>query len=303
MNFRLLVAFAGGALLATAAFYLVSRTPGGEAPATVQASPAVAPAAPLEPPPATLAAPPPPPAPAPATKRRIAKAKTAKRFVPQAVTVAAAPEAAPDVIAAAAPELTVEIAAPDLVAVGSLNEQVETPPEPRVVTIPEKTAITIRLGEPLASDRNVAGDAFFGSLADPLVVDGWVIAERGARVIGRVTDAEAAGRVKGIATLTLELASVTASDGQRIPLRTARFVRQGDTSKKDDVVKAGVWTAIGAAIGAAAGGGKGAAIGAASGAATGASVVALTRGKAAVLEPETRISFQLERSVTVTERR
>jgi len=172
--------------------------------------------------------------------------------------------------------------------------------EPRVITIPEKTPITIRLGERLASDRSAVGDAFFGSLDAPLVVDGWVVAERGSRVIGRVTDVESGGRVKGTATITLELSSLIVSDGQRVSVRTANFLYKGDTSKKDDAVKVGIGTVIGAAIGAAAGGGKGAAIGAVSGAAAGAGAVALTRGKAAVLEIETRLTFQLARAVTVT---
>ena len=82
------------------------------------------------------------------------------------------------------------------------TEELAPPAPPRTVTIPEKTALTIRLGERLASDRSAAGDAFFGTLDAPLVVDGFVIADRGSRVLGRVTDIEAAGRVKGIGTLT-----------------------------------------------------------------------------------------------------
>jgi hypothetical protein len=228
--------------------------------------------------------------------------ESARRFVPSPTLLAARLAAPPAVISVNPPEVT-EIETPDVLADLTSSQPSEVQAGPRTVTIPENTILAILLGERLASDRNVAGDAFFGTLAAPLVVDGWVIAERGARVLGRVADVEPAGKTKGIATLTLELSSITASDGQRISIHTARFVRKGDPSKKDDAVKIAIGTVIGGAIGAAAGGGTGAAIGAAGGAAAGAGAVVLTRGKAAVLEAETRLSFSLDRAVTVTERR
>lgn len=176
------------------------------------------------------------------------------------------------------------------------------PRNPETVTLKAGTLLQVRLAERLASDRNVTGDSFMATLDQPLVIDGWVIAERGARVMGHVADADPAGRVRGVASLALELDSLTTADGQKILLRTASFVRKGETSRKEDVVKVGVAAAIGAAIGAAAGGGKGAAIGAASGGAAGAGTVLATRGKAAVLESETRLSFRLDQPVSITER-
>ena len=285
MKSNLLVAFAGGALLASVAFYASSR-PAAEAGVKVEANPvAVAPEA-VPVPVAEPEAPPPPVIPEP--KRKAIKTsqnvrKVEKTFHPAPLTVAAAPAPSPAIIAGLAPELSAEVAAPELVVASNLpTEDITLPAPRRTVTIPEKTALTIRLGERLASDRSAAGDAFFGTLDAPLVVDGFVIADRGSRVLGRVTDVEEAGRVKGIATLTLELSSFTTTDGQRIPIRTVRFVREGDTSKKDDAVKVG--------------------IGAAAGGAAGAGAVVVTRGKAAVLETETRLTFQLEQPVTVTER-
>jgi hypothetical protein len=64
----------------------------------------------------------------------------------------------------------------------------------------------------------------------------------------------------------------------------------------------GAGTVLGAAIGAAAGGGKGAAIGAGAGAAAGAAGVMLTRGKAAEIPVETRLSFRIANPITITER-
>jgi len=88
------------------------------------------------------------------------------------------------------------------------------------------------------------------TLDEPLVVDGLVIAEKGARADGRVVDLLEAGRVKGLAHLSLELTSLMLSDGQKVELRTARFEKEGPSSKTEDSQKVGIGAAIGAAIGA-----------------------------------------------------
>jgi hypothetical protein len=177
------------------------------------------------------------------------------------------------------------------------------PPAPRQVTLAAGTLIPARTVEALSSDRNQAGDTFTATLDQPLVVDGLVIAERGAHLEGKVVRAERAGRVKGLSDLAIELTQVNLSDGQRVAIETETFAKRGETSKREDAAKVGAGAAIGAAIGAIAGGGKGAGIGAAVGGAAGAGDVLATRGKAAELRPETRINFRLKNSVTITERR
>lgn len=176
------------------------------------------------------------------------------------------------------------------------------PPPPRKVTIEAGTLISVRLAETLDSDRIKAGDTFTATLDRPLVVDELVIAERGARLEGRVVEAQQAGRVKGVAELAIHLVRLRTSDGQNVALETEVFRKEGPTTKKEDAAKVGAGAGIGAAIGAIAGGGKGAAIGAAVGGAAGAGTVAATRGKPAVLPTETRIDFRLNAPVTLTER-
>src|SRR5438270_902253 len=61
---------------------------------------------------------------------------------------------------------------------------------PPQVTIRPGTYLTVRVNQPLSSDRNRQGDAFSATLAKPLVVDGIVIAERGETVGGRVAEAQ-----------------------------------------------------------------------------------------------------------------
>lgn len=176
------------------------------------------------------------------------------------------------------------------------------PPKPNTVTIPAGTAINVRLQDSLSSDRNSVGDAFSAVLDKPLVVDGFVIADRGARVEGRVAAAKAAGRVKGVSDIALEILSIRTSDGQVMKISTDPWEKHGETSVGSDAAKVGAAAGIGAVIGAIAGGGKGAGIGAAAGGAAGTGGILATRGKPVKVPVETRIAFRLREPVTITEK-
>lgn len=177
------------------------------------------------------------------------------------------------------------------------------PPELAKVTLNAGTLLSVRLVDGLNAERNAPGDVFAGTLDRELVADGFVIAERGARVDGRVTTSNLGGRVKGVSSLAVELTRLRTSDGQTVALHTDPFERRAEPTHGEDAAKVGVGAALGAVIGAAAGGGKGAAIGAGAGGAAGAGTVLATRGKPASLPSETRITFRLSAPVTLTERR
>lgn len=95
------------------------------------------------------------------------------------------------------------------------------------VTLAAGALLAVRLGQSLSSVLNQPGDSFLATLTEPLIVDGWVIAERGARAEGRVVDTEAARRVKGVAHLEISIVRVTLSDGQNIHIRTEPYTRDG----------------------------------------------------------------------------
>ncbi len=174
--------------------------------------------------------------------------------------------------------------------------------EPRTVTVPAGTLVTVRLRDTLSTERHSTHDAFFATLDAPLIVEGLVIAERGAMVRGRVLEATGSGRVKGRAALVLQLDELTTADGQKVEIRTDAFRHEAESGVKGDVAKTGVAAGIGAAIGAIAGGGKGAAIGAAIGGAAGVGGAMATRGKPAELPSETRLTFRLSEPVPLTEK-
>ena len=159
----------------------------------------------------------------------------------------------------------------------------------------------MRLVDGLSSERNAPGDAFLATLDRELVADGFVIAERGARVEGRVVTVDRGTKVHGGAALVLELTQLHTSDHQTVAIQTESFEKRSEPNRNTDAEKVGGGAAIGAIIGAIAGGGKGAAVGAGAGAGAGAGDVLLTR-KPATLPSETRITFRLRNAVTLTEK-
>ena len=250
--------------------------------------------------------------PSPLPERRVSSpAKPSRRTtprVPQPVAIAQSAPLAP----VTAPPIQPPPATPEPPPSAPAQAEVSTrpeppaiapPPPPRQVTLNAGTLIPVRLIDGLTTQRNNTGDTFTGSLDKPLVVDGLVIAERGARVEGRVVTADKGGKVSGVASLALQLTRVHLSDGQTVSIQSDNFEKHAEQTRATDAAKVGGGAAIGAIIGAIAGGGKGAAIGAGAGGGVGAGDVLLTRGKPAALPSETRITFRLSTPVTITERR
>jgi hypothetical protein len=171
---------------------------------------------------------------------------------------------------------------------------------PETLTIPAGTVIQIRTSDWLSSDHNKKGDEFTATLAQPIVADGWVVMRRNQSIVGQVTDAVRAGRVKGVSKLQLELSRMTLVDGQLVPVQTTLLNASAGTSNGRDAAAIGVTTGTGAAIGAAAAGGPGAAIGAGAGFVASVAGVLLTRGKPTIIPPEDTLTFRLENPVTIS---
>jgi hypothetical protein len=170
---------------------------------------------------------------------------------------------------------------------------------PAQLTIKPGTYATIRVNEMLASNKNKVGDLFTGTLAQPLVVDGVVVAARGQNIVGRV--AEVGKDKDGVHRLGLELTGITLADGTQAPLQSKLVTTQGRTTPGG--VQAGTiagTTAVGAGIGAAAGWGTGAAIGAGAGAAVGIAGVLATRNHPSVVYPESALTFEVTSPVLVS---
>jgi len=167
------------------------------------------------------------------------------------------------------------------------------------LTMRSGTSLSVRISDPLSSDHNHVGDTFSATLLQPVVVNGIVVAQHGQNVAGRVVEAKRAGRVSGVSRLGLTLTSLTAVDGQIVPIQSQWLIHQGQTSRGRDAAAVAGATGLGAAIGAAANSGTGAAIGAGIGATASVVGVLLTRGSPTVIYPETPLTFQTTASATI----
>ncbi len=172
------------------------------------------------------------------------------------------------------------------------------PPPPQKVTIPAGTQLSVRLNDPLDSERNQVGDTFHGALSAPIVVDGETVIS-GADVVGRVADVKSAGRFAGNSVLTLELTSLSVN-GRTYNVQTNQWSRAGKGEGKSTATKVGIGTAAGAVLGGIIGGGRGAAIGAASGAGAGTGVAAAKKGQQIKLGTEAVLNFQTINTLVVT---
>jgi len=168
-------------------------------------------------------------------------------------------------------------------------------PAPKM-TVPSGTPLHIVLQQGVGTDASTPGSEFTAVLADPVVIGGKTVLDKGAAVSGRVVDVKKAGRVKGRATLSLRLTSVE-RDGKPVEIETRTFVGVAKDNKKRDAAMIGGGAGVGAVIGAIAGGGKGAATGAAIGGAGGTGAVLATRGDDLHYPPESRLNFVLAKPV------
>src|SRR5579862_903396 len=154
--------------------------------------------------------------------------------------------------------------------------------------IPAGTRLRVALTDAVSSDKSRAGDAFMGTLAEPIVIDGKTILEQGTEVRGLVVDAKESGRVKGRASIQLTLTEIVRA-GNPLNISTKPYSAVAESTKKRDAAIIGGGAGLGAAIGALAGGGKGALIGAGIGGGAGTGTVLATKGKEIHYSPETRI--------------
>src|ERR1700677_698837 len=128
---------------------------------------------------------------------------------------------------------------------------------PDTLTIPAGTVIQVRTSDWLSSDRNKTGDEFIATLAQPIVVDGWVVMRRNQNIIGTATDAKRAGRVKGVSRLQLDLSRFARVHVQLVPVQPPLRNAPAAPSNGRDARAIGLTPATGAAIGAPPAGGTG----------------------------------------------
>jgi hypothetical protein len=261
MDWKLVSAFAAGAVLASGIVYFAVK------PADLVTKPAVIqPAAPrvVAPPPApeiAVAQPPPapkvvarveppvhrmpvrekpspmPPPAMPLPARR-EKPVTVARFdpPPPAATPAPAPVAPPAPVTAPAQAPKVPVQNVSLPASPAPAPKVEVR-VPNVVTLAAGMSLAVRVAETISSSRNQPGDTFLATLTQPLVLGGFIIADRGSRLEGRVVEAAQAGRGRSTSHLSISVVRLATSDGQNLRIRTEPYTKDGFSPSSMDTTK------------------------------------------------------------------
>lgn len=149
----------------------------------------------------------------------------------------------------------------------------------RDVTVPAGTVIPLVLDSYVASDTSRIDGPVRAHVRRPVIVNGVTVIPAGSALMGHVTLAERAGRVKGHARLAFRFDQLTvARSNQHVRIRTSSVSRVAAGTKAKDARTIAIPAAGGAVVGAIVGGKKGAAIGAAAGGGGGTAVVMSTRG-------------------------
>jgi len=174
------------------------------------------------------------------------------------------------------------------------------PPAPEKLIVDQGTQITVRLIDPIDSEKNQTGDTFHATLNAPLTSDGEEAVPAGVELTGHLVDVKSASKFAGKSVVVLQLDSLT-TGGQQYSLQTDQYRKETAARGKNTAEKVGGGALVGGIIGALAGGGKGAAIGAAAGAGVGGGVQAASKSQQIKLPSETVLNFTLQAPITVVQ--
>jgi outer membrane lipoprotein SlyB len=174
------------------------------------------------------------------------------------------------------------------------------PPAPKKYIIDQGTQISVRLIDPIDSEKNQAGDTFHATLNAPLTSDGDEAVPAGVELTGHLVDVKSASKFAGQSLVSMQLDSLSYG-GKTYSLQTDQYKKQTASRGKNTAEKVGGGALLGTLIGALAGGGRGAAVGAAAGAGVGGGVQAASKSQQVKLPSETVLNFTLQAPITVVQ--
>jgi hypothetical protein len=183
------------------------------------------------------------------------------------------------------------------------NAAAPAPPSTNAATgkrmiIDQGTQVTVRLIDPIDSEKNQAGDTFHATLNAALTSDGEEAVPAGVELTGHLVDVKSASKFAGQSVVVLQLDSLS-SGGKIYSLQTDQYRKEGKSRGKNTAKKVGGGAILGGIIGAIAGGGKGAAIGTAAGAGAGGAAQAASKSQQIKLPSEAVLNFVLQEPIEV----
>jgi hypothetical protein len=164
------------------------------------------------------------------------------------------------------------------------------------LTVPAGATLLVRVTSEISSGSAKTGDRFQGHLDQDLLVQGRLVAARGAKAWGRVAEAKSGTGLGGEPVLGLQLTDIDVG-GRIVAVTTETQAYTADGKKPAKKIVGGA--ALGAGIGAIIGGGEGAAWGAGVGAVAGTAAAAGSPGNQVAVGAGTALEFRLAQPVSV----
>ena len=172
-------------------------------------------------------------------------------------------------------------------------------PSMHMVNVPAGTTLTLALDTPLSSGTSLAGDAFSATVVEEIVVDDRTVIPAGSTIEGRVTEAKAAKKGAGNATLALSFGALRLPSGYHTNI-VGSFQEISASKKGRDAAVIGGSAAGGALLGRILGKDtRGTVIGAIVGGGVGTAVVMSREGVQAVVPADTPFGIRLEQAIQV----
>jgi hypothetical protein len=172
-------------------------------------------------------------------------------------------------------------------------------PQVHMVGIPVGTELTLALDTTLSSETSHAGDPFSATVVEPIVVDSREVIPAGSTIEGRVTEATAAKKGAGKATLALSFGALRLASGYHTNI-VGSFQELSASEKKRNAAIIGGSAAGGALLGRILGKDtRGTVIGAIIGGGVGTAVVMSKEGKQAIVPADTPFGIRLEEAIQV----
>ena len=86
--------------------------------------------------------------------------------------------------------------------------------------LPNQTAVHLKLGRALSSETAKVGEEVNFEVAEPVIIKGRTVVEKGAPAAGTVTEAEPKGRMGKAGKINVSVHAVQLADGEKLPLRS-----------------------------------------------------------------------------------
>ncbi len=169
-------------------------------------------------------------------------------------------------------------------------------PEPTYVTMPESTAIMVKLVDSIDTDIDSTGEKFRAVLAHPVIVNGTTLFSLGANAEGVLDTVIESGHMKTPAEIKYHLTAIQNENGDWVNIDTYVLAEKHGSHTKRQVAMIGGGAIVGGIIGKVIDKKGSTEIGAVAGAAAGTAAAALTGKQDIVYPAGTEVVFILKES-------